>query len=48
MCQQFGHQILTFWSQNICQFDWLDILYFQAMFDKETVRAHKVIVKFVT
>ena len=48
MCQQFGHQILAFWCQNIGQFDWLDILYFLAMFDKERVRANKVIVKFVT
>ena len=48
MCQQFGNQILAFWCQNIGQFDWLDILYFLAMFDKERVRANKAIVKFVT
>ena len=28
---------------NICQFDWLKTLYFQAKFGKERVRANKVI-----
>ena len=36
----------TSWCQNFCQFDWLNILYFQATFGKERVRANKFIVKF--
>ena len=34
---------LTFWSQNKCQFNWLNILYFQAKFGIERAEANKVI-----
>ena len=30
----------------MCQFDWLNIFYFQAKFGKERVRANKVIVNY--
>ena len=32
---------LTFWCQNIGQFDWLNILYIQAKFVKERVKVNK-------
>lgn len=32
------------WGHSISQFDWPDVLYFQAKFGKERVKAGKVIV----
>ena len=39
MSSKFG-----IWCHSICQFDWPDVLYFQAKFGKERVKAGEVIV----
>lgn len=35
---------VVIWCHSICQFDWPDVLYFQAKFVKERVKAGKVVV----